>query len=55
MEKGIFVQIKHDKAVQVPFFGWLISEQIIGKFFIGHIANQTLQYMKLHLEQNNDK
>jgi len=28
-----------------------LAEPIIGDFFIGHIANQTLKHMKTHVER----
>jgi ribosome-associated toxin RatA of RatAB toxin-antitoxin module len=47
---GIEVEIIHDLAFRsrllVP-----IAEPIIGRFFVGYIANQTLKHMKTHLEK----
>ena len=46
---GVQVQIIHDLRFRVPALA-PIAEPIIGGFFIQHIANQTLRYMKAHLE-----
>lgn len=46
---GVLVEIVHDLRFRVPWLAWL-AEPIIGDFFIGHIAGQTLQHMKTHLE-----
>jgi ribosome-associated toxin RatA of RatAB toxin-antitoxin module len=47
---GIEVQIVHDLAFRVPALA-PIAEPIIGGFFINHIATQTLQHMKAHVEK----
>ena len=46
---GVQVQIIHDLRFRVTALA-PIAEPIIGGFFIQHIANQTLRYMKAHLE-----
>ena len=46
---GVLVRIVHDLRFRVPPLAPL-ADQIIGKFFIHHIANQTLRHMKTHLE-----
>ena len=49
-EGGILVSILHDLRFRVPALGPL-AEPIIGDFFIGYIANQTLKHMKTHVER----
>ena len=46
---GVLVKIVHDLRFRVPALAPL-AEPIIGDFFISHIAGQTLQHMKTHLE-----
>jgi hypothetical protein len=46
---GILVEIAHDLNFRVPALAPL-AEPIIGDFFIHHIANRTLQSMKVYLE-----
>ncbi len=46
---GVLVQIVHDLKFRIPPLAPL-ADQIIGSFFIHHIASQTLHHMKLHLE-----
>lgn len=46
---GVLVEILHDLKFRVPAFA-PIADQIIGRFFIHHIASQTLRCMKAHLE-----
>src|SRR5438034_9428421 len=46
---GVLVQIAHDLNFRVPVLAPL-AEPIIGDFFIHHIANRTLQCMKMYLE-----
>ena len=48
---GVLVQITHDLQFRVPALAPL-ADRIIGGFFIGHIANNTLRCMKAHLESN---
>ena len=45
------VRIRHELTLTIPFIGKFIAEQIIGKFFIAFIANQTLTHMKNYLEE----
>jgi ribosome-associated toxin RatA of RatAB toxin-antitoxin module len=49
-DQGIRVSISHDLRFRFPALAPL-AELIIGDFFIGHIANQTLKYMKTHVER----
>lgn len=51
-DHGVEVRIKHDLKPSIPFIGKFIADHVIGKFFIGYIANQTLIHMKKHLEAN---
>jgi ribosome-associated toxin RatA of RatAB toxin-antitoxin module len=46
---GVQVTILHDLKFRIPALA-PIAERIIGGFFIGHIAGQTLECMKNHLE-----
>jgi ribosome-associated toxin RatA of RatAB toxin-antitoxin module len=48
--EGICVSILHELHFRVPALAPL-AEPIIGDFFIGHIANQTLKHMKTHVER----
>ena len=49
-DEGIRVSICHNLHFRVPTLAPL-AEPIIGDFFIGHIANQTLKHMKTHVER----
>ena len=46
---GVRVEIAHDMKFRVPALA-PIADQIIGNFFIHHVATQTLRCMKAHLE-----
>jgi ribosome-associated toxin RatA of RatAB toxin-antitoxin module len=46
---GVLVEIAHDLDFRVRAFA-PAADAIIGDFFIHHVANQTLQCMKAHLE-----
>ena len=46
---GVLVSIVHDLKFRVAALA-PIADQIIGGFFIHHIASQTLRCMKAHLE-----
>jgi len=48
--EGVRVSIIHDLQFRVPALAPL-ADRIIGGFFIGHIANRTLEYMKGHVER----
>jgi ribosome-associated toxin RatA of RatAB toxin-antitoxin module len=48
--EGTRVSIAHDLRFRVPALA-PVAEPIIGDFFIGHIANQTLKHMKMHVER----
>jgi ribosome-associated toxin RatA of RatAB toxin-antitoxin module len=50
---GVLVRICHDLQPTVPFIGTFIAETIIGRFFIGYIANETLVNMKRYVETLN--
>lgn len=49
-DDGVLVRIRHDLQPNIPLIGKFVAEQIIGQFFIGYIANQTLMYMKRYVE-----
>jgi ribosome-associated toxin RatA of RatAB toxin-antitoxin module len=46
---GVLVSIRHDLRFRVPFLA-PIAEPIVGRFFIHHVANQTLKHMKSYVE-----
>jgi ribosome-associated toxin RatA of RatAB toxin-antitoxin module len=46
---GVLVQIVHDLRFRIPPLA-PIADQIIGNFFIHHVASETLRHMKTHLE-----
>lgn len=46
---GVAVEISHDLRFRIPALA-PIFDPIIGDFFIGHIANQTLRCMKAYAE-----
>jgi ribosome-associated toxin RatA of RatAB toxin-antitoxin module len=47
---GVLVEIRHVLRFRVAALA-PIAEPIIGGFFIHHVANQTLQAMKTHVEK----
>ncbi len=47
---GVLVQILHDLNFRIPPLA-PIADQIIGNFFIHHIAGETLRHMKHYLEK----
>jgi ribosome-associated toxin RatA of RatAB toxin-antitoxin module len=49
-DEGVRVSIIHDLRFRVSILA-RVAEPIIGDFFIGHIANQTLKHMKIHVER----
>ncbi|HWP82488.1 MAG TPA: SRPBCC family protein [Bacteroidota bacterium] len=49
-DEEVRVTIRHDLEHTIPLIGKFVAEHIIGQFFIGYIANQTLQHMKRHAE-----
>ena len=51
---GVLVEIKHDLAFRVKILA-PIADKIIGDFFIHHVANKTLRYMKSYVEASTDK
>jgi ribosome-associated toxin RatA of RatAB toxin-antitoxin module len=48
---GVLVEIMHALRFRVPALA-PIAEPIIGGFFIHHVANQTLQAIKAHVEKS---
>jgi ribosome-associated toxin RatA of RatAB toxin-antitoxin module len=46
---GVLVSIRHDLWFRVPILA-PIAEPIVGRFFIHHVANQTLKHMKSYVE-----
>ncbi len=46
---GVRVEILHDLQFRVPALA-PVADQIIGNFFIHHIASETLRHMKTYLE-----
>jgi ribosome-associated toxin RatA of RatAB toxin-antitoxin module len=51
---GVLVEIEHDLAFRVKILA-PIADKIIGDFFIHHVANETLRYMKSYVEASTDK
>ncbi len=47
---GVLVEIQHTLRFRVAALA-PIAEPIIGRFFVHHIANQTLRVMKAHIEK----
>lgn len=47
---SIRVQIRHDLKPTVPVIGTFVANAVIGRFFIHHIAGQTLEHMKRYVE-----
>jgi aromatase len=52
--EGVQVRIRHDLKPAIPLIGRFVADQIIGRFFIAHIAGQTLLHMKRYVELNNE-
>jgi ribosome-associated toxin RatA of RatAB toxin-antitoxin module len=48
-QDGVRVEISHERRFRIPALA-PIFDPIIGDFFIGHIANQTLRCMKAYVE-----
>lgn len=48
---GVLVTIRHDLKPRIPVVGRLITDLIIGRFFIHAVATQTLTHMKRHVER----
>jgi hypothetical protein len=48
-QDGVRVEISHELRFRIPALA-PIFDPIIGDFFIGHIANQTLRCMKAYVE-----
>ena len=53
IQNGTEVRIVHDLHSSIPVVGRSIVEPIVGGFFVHFIANQTLQYMKIFIENKN--
>lgn len=51
---GVLVEIMHVLRFRLPALA-PIAEPIIGRFFIHHVANQTLRVMKAHVEKQAGK
>ena len=51
---GTNVRIRHELQISNPLLGYFLSDIIIGRFFIHHVANQTLKYMKRYLENTHE-
>jgi ribosome-associated toxin RatA of RatAB toxin-antitoxin module len=49
---GVLVRIQHDLEPTIPVVGGFVAEQLIGKFFVSYIANQTLTHMKRYVENS---
>jgi len=50
--EGVKVSIVHDLEFRIAALAPL-AERIIGGFFVGHVAGQTLECMKSYLERRN--
>jgi hypothetical protein len=50
---GVLVSIAHDLHFRIPPLS-PIAEPIIGGFFIGYVANQTLKHMKAYVESQSN-
>lgn len=48
--EGVLVEIAHELKFRIPALA-PVADPIIGDFFIGYVANQTLRCMKAHLEK----
>jgi uncharacterized membrane protein len=46
------VTIRHEFAPPWPVLGGWPAQLIVGRFFVQHIAAQTLRVLKMHAEQN---
>jgi ribosome-associated toxin RatA of RatAB toxin-antitoxin module len=49
-ESSVRVQIRHDLRPALPVIGTFVANAVIGRFFIHHIAAQTLEHMKRYVE-----
>jgi ribosome-associated toxin RatA of RatAB toxin-antitoxin module len=49
---GVHVRIRHDLDSHLPIIGAFFAERIIGKYFVGYVAAQTLKHMKRYVERN---
>jgi uncharacterized membrane protein len=47
---SVHVRIRHDMNPNIPLIGGFVADKIIGRFFIHHVANKTLEHMKLYVE-----
>lgn len=48
---GTNVKIRHELQISIPLLGYILTDIIIGKFFIHYVANQTLIHMKKYAEK----
>ena len=53
LRDGTRVEIVHDLKFRIPGLGWL-ADLIIGRFFIHHVANQTLSTFKQVIESSGE-
>lgn len=51
---AVEVKIRHWLEPSIPLVGELIAKKIVGQFFIAYIANQTLMYLKRHVEETHE-
>jgi ribosome-associated toxin RatA of RatAB toxin-antitoxin module len=51
---GVLVTISHDLRFRIPVLAPIV-DPIIGDFFIHHVANKTLRYMKAYVEARANK
>ncbi len=49
-EGGLRVTIYHELSYPIPVLGPLFARNVVGKYFVQHIADQTLQCFKQLLE-----
>jgi hypothetical protein len=52
--EGVLVRIRHDLAPTIPILGRLITDVIIGRFFIHAVATRTLTHMKHYVEEQRE-
>ncbi len=53
VDEGVRVRITHDMPAKNGNGGSFFSRAVIGKFFVSHVADKTLQHMKDYLENGN--
>jgi aromatase len=52
--EGVLVRIRHDLVPTIPILGRLITDVIIGRFFIHAVATRTLTHMKHYVEEQRE-